>query len=880
MMPTPPRIPTRLLAHRLPEAAAEYLLGDLEERYQMILAERGAGAANRWYWWQATTAIFRPWPRTDADMGTAPWWNGLGREVRHGLRVARRAPLFSTLVVLTFALGLGAAGAIFSVLNPVLLQGAPYPDAERLISINDPDMHGEMHNIGYLTYRDIARENHTLERLAAMSYWTPILGGQGDASQLSGQRVTSDFFPTLGVQPALGRGFLPEDDSPAGRNTVVILSHAIWQARFAGDSGIIGRTIQLSDRAVTVIGVMPQSFESLLAPTAELWAPLGYADGDGFACRDCRHLRVIARRKADASLATTVADLNQLSANLVQLYPRTYAVAGFVITPLHELLVGGVRPVLLAISVAVALLLLIACVNVTNLFLGRALVRSGEFAVRSALGAGSVPLVRQVLIEALVLSVAGGILGVGIAYGGIKLLLGLAPTGVPRLAQVTMNGSVIGFVFVLATVTGMLAGIAPAISARRANLGGLLRSGSRNIVGRTSRRLRAALVVVEVALALMLLTGAGLLLRSLGKLLEVSPGFEAQGLVSLALQTYGSRYQEDGAVHRYYAQVVERVRGIPGVTGAAVVSQLPLSGDYDKYGIHTETAITLNPGEDPDAFRYGVSPGYLETMGIPLIRGRDMTAADDSAASPVMMINATMAKRLFPAIDPLGQRVRVGGDDSPFRTIVGIVGDVRQQGLDVGGEAQVYMPSVQNPFADSRMVLVVRGRADDPTALVPAVREALRGIDPAVPIATVSTMTSYVSQNAATRRFAMTLFQLFGVAALSLAALGLYGVLAASVIERTREIGIRSALGATRWRILAQVADSALRLTGLGVGIGLVGALGGTAMLRSLLFGVAPTDHLTFAVVGGLLLLVALLAASVPAWRAAAVDPAVVLREE
>ncbi|MEO8636764.1 MAG: ADOP family duplicated permease [Gemmatimonadales bacterium] len=882
MTPMPPSLATRLLEARLPGTVGEFLVGDLEEAYRARVETAGSLRANCWYWWETAMVLVRRWPRsaTSPSMAAAPWWRGLRGDVRQGLRVGRRAPLFTTLVVLTFALGLGAAGAIFSVLHPVLLQGAPYPDADRLVTINDPDNHGEASNIGYPTFTDVARESRSLEHLAAMSSWTPILGGRGDAVQLSGQRVTHDFFRTLGVQPSLGRDFLPEEDSHAGRNAVVILGHGFWQARFAGDSGIIGRTIQLSDRAVTVIGVMPRSFESLLSRTAMVWAPLGYEEGDGPACRDCRHLRVIARRRASVTPATLQAELLQISTAMVRQFPGNYARAGFVIIPLNALLLRNVRPVLLAITGAVALLLLIACVNVTNLFLGRGLLRSSEFAVRSALGAGSVPLIRQVLVEALLLALAGGILGAGIAYAGVRLLVHLAPPGIPRLDQVTVNGTVLGFLFLLATLCGVIAGTAPAIAARRTNLGGLLRAGGRSIIGRTSRQLRAALVVVEVAVALVLLTGTGLLLRSLDRLLAVPTGFDAPGLVSLPLQTYGSRYAEDATVHQFYARVLDQVRSVPGVSGAAVVSQLPLSGDFDTWGIHTEVKQSINPADDPDGFRYAISPGYLATMGIPLLRGRDITPDDNATAPPVVMINATMARRIFGTADPLEQRLRIGGDQSPLRTVVGITGDTRQQGLDVGPESQIYLPAVQNQFADSRMVLVVRGPRADPALVVPAVREAIAQIDPTVPIASVVTMTEYVQLNAATRRFALVLFQLFGAAALTLAALGLYGVLAASVIERTREIGIRSALGATSGRILGQVARSALRLAGLGVVVGLATSLAGTGLLQSLLFEVSPTDQVTYFAVCGLLLLVSLVAAIVPGWRAVRVAPAVALREE
>ncbi len=880
MIPAPPRLATRLLTRRLPREVSEFLLGDMEERFQALHAAGQPGRAWCWYWKETALACLRRWPapHTAAD-SRGRLWAGLLGDLRHGLRVARRAPLFASLVILTFALGLGAAGTMFSVLQPVLLSGAPYPHAERLLLISDPTRDGELGQLGYETFHNLRQQSRSLERSAAMAYWTPVLTGNGDAARLLGQRVTHDFFQVLGVRPALGRDFLPTGDVPAERNGSVILSHGLWQSRFGGDSAIIGRTIQVSDRAMMVIGVMPRSFESLILNGAELWAPLGYAVGEQQACRDCRHLRMIARLAPGVSLAAARQELHQLSVGLVAQYPTQYAEPGFTTRPLNEALTRSVRPVLLAITSAVALLLLIACVNVTNLFLGRALLRSPEFAVRSALGAGSLPLIRQVIAEGVVLALVGGVVGVGLAYAGTRLVVRLAPAGVPRMDQVALNGAVLGFTLLLATVAGILAGVAPAIAARRANLAGLLRQGGRSIIGALSRRVRAGLVVVEVAIALVLLTGAGLLLRSLGNLLEVPVGFRAEGVVAFELQTFGSRYFEDDPVYRYFDQVVAAVRAVPGVTNAAVTSQLPLSGDFDTWGIHPEFADDQNPALDPSAFRFSVSPGYLETMEIPVLRGRGLTPQDDSLAPQVAVINSVLARRRFPGTDPIGQRIRIGGGASQFRTVVGIVGDVRHQGLDAGEEAQVYLPTVQHHFADSRMVLVVRGTGAL-AALVPAVRAAIRGVDPTVPIATVNRMTDLVAQNAATRRFALTVFQGFGLAALLLAALGLYGVLAASVTERTREIGIRSALGASRGSILGLVARSAFALTGLGVVLGVGGALVGTELLTSLLYGVTPTDRATLVAVGALLLVVALAAAVVPAWRAVRVDPVVALREE
>ncbi len=659
---------------------------------------------------------------------------------------------------------------------------------------------------------------------------------------------------------------------------MVILSHGLWQRQFGGDPGIIGRSITLTDRPVTVIGVMPARFESLLAPEAELWAPLGYEDTDPWACRDCQHLRMIGRLRDGISVAAAGAELDQISARMVAEHPDKYSATGFAITALNRYLTRNIRPVLLATAGAVALLLLIACVNVVNLFLGRAARRSGEFAVRTALGAGASRIVRQVLAEAVVLALVGGALAIGLAFAAVKAIVAFAPARVPRLDQVAVNLDVLGFTLLLATAAGILAGLAPALAALRSNIGSLIRQGGRTIA-RAGRRVRATLVVVEVALALILLVGAGLLVRSLGRLLSVDPGFDSAGLVTLELDPFGSRYDSVATINRYYQAVAERVRAVPGVTAVSATTQLPLSGDFDSWGVHVEAHPSANPAEDPAAWRYSVTPGYLQAMRIPLIRGRDLDANDDATRPPVLLISQVMARTLFPGEDPLGQRVKIGARDAPWRTIVGITGDVHHTSLDEEAESGMYLPATQAPYAESRMVLVVRGTGD-PASLTPLLRAAIREVDPGVPIATVATMTEQIRNRTAIRRFALAVFQAFGGVALLLAALGIYGVLATSVTERSREIGIRSALGASRRILLGAVVGQALGITLLGMGVGAGGALLLTGLLRSLLFGVSPADPVTFGVVGMVLLGVALVAASVPAWRAARVDPAVVLREE
>lgn len=807
----------------------------------------------------------------------ANWWVGLGREFRHALRVYGRAPLFAALAVLTLGLGLGALAAIVSVLNPVLLEGAPYPHADRLQMVWGKELDGATSNIGWLTFHDIEQRATTLEQVAAMSYWTPILERGESSERLLAQRVSHRFFATLGVRPELGRDFHPEEDHAETRR-VVIMSHGLWQRAFGGDRSIVGKTIMLSQRSYTVVGVLPANFESLLNPGGGLWAPLGYEETDPWACRGCQHLRMIARLKPGVSQEAAAAELDAISTALVRENPTEYAAVGFIPMPFNRYITRGVRPALLATAGAALLLLLIACVNLTNLILSRAVRRRSEFAVRTALGAGSWPLVRQVLVEAVVLALAGGLLGLALAYAAVRLFIRLAPQGLPRIDQISVNVEVVLFTLALASLCGVLAGLSPARTALRSSVASLLRQGGRTVAA-AGRRVRAVLVVVEVALALVLLMGAGLLVRTMDHLLAVDPGFDPNGLATLELNPVGERFDSVPVVGNYYREMLQEIGRVPGVTAVAATTQLPLSGDFDSWGVHLESRPSANPAEDPGAFRFSVTPGYLKAMGIPVLRGRDLSTADDERAPPVLLINSAMAAKLFPGQEPLGQRVKTGGTDGPWRTIVGVVGDVRHQSLDADPELEMYVPAAQASYGESRMALVIRGPRDV-SSLLPAVRRAIHTVDPSVAIATVATMDEHIRTRTAVRRFVLEVFKVFAVAAVLLAALGLYGVLSESVAERSREIGIRSALGARRGQLLALVVRQAMVLTLAGMGIGLAGAWFMAGALRSLLFGVSPADPLTAATVAALLLVVALVAATAPAWRAARVDPAVVLREE
>jgi len=876
-LPSPPRMAVYLLERRLPPEVREFFLGDLEERFVEQFARHGAPIARRWYWGQAVRALGTPWGRTPSPRQPDPKGDGRMRslitEFRAGFRVISRQPLLAGLVILTFALGIGAASAIFSAVNPVLLQDPPFPDAGRLTLVFERDKDGSESYTGYLTFLDLQREVRSFASTAVMSFWQPVLDGE-EPEVLSGQRVTSQFFATLGVRPALGRDFTPEEDRK-GAGRVLMLGHDLWQRRFGGDSTIVGRAVSLGGTSYTVIGVLPATFESLLSPAAQLWSPLGYETSDSWACRSCRHLRMVGRLREGVTATQASDELQAISRGIVAAHPADYAAPGILLVPIKEYLTRRSRPLFLAVSGAVALLLLLACTNGVNLLLGRAMDRTGEFAVRAALGAGRAALVRQLIAESLVLSLLGGMLGLLVAAGGVRLLVHLAPTNLPRLGQIRVDGAVFGFTLMVAVLAGLGAGLGPALAVSRADVASLIRQGGRQVIHGGGTLVRRALVVGGVALALMLLAGAGLLMRSLDGLLAVDPGFDPRGLLTMELQAPGA---DDAAVRRYYTTLLEAVVAVPGVAKASLVNQLPLSGDFDSWGVTFEARPLANPSDAPSAFRFAIGPSFLQTMGIPLLAGRTFSKLDAEETPLVALISRSFAKHVLGDLDPIGQRIHLGGPERPWVTIVGVVGDVHHQGLDAEGEWQIYLPSSQTPWAYSRMMLLVRGSGDT-QGLMPALRHAIHQVDPSVPIARVSMMTDLVVASTAQRRFALVAFECFALVALLLAGGGLYGVVAASVSERTREIGIRTALGASARGILGMVLQQGVGLTLAGLVLGLGGALALTRLLTSLLYGISATDPATFLLVGLVLMGVALLACWVPARRALRVDPLEALRE-
>jgi len=714
-----------------------------------------------------------------------------------------------------------------------------------------------------------------------MKPWQPTVAGGDQPERLDGQQVSAGYFRTLGVIPALGRDFKPADDVVHGPK-VVILSHGLWQRRYGSDTKIIGQQIQLDDDRYTVVGVMPATFENVLSPSAETWSPLQY-DAGNVGSTDTRewghHLRMIGRIRNGVSADKAKSDLALIASTPISEFPRPRGgslAQGFIVITLQDDITRGVKPALLAVFGAVVLVLLIACVNVTNLVLARGSQRQGEIAMRAALGAAPPRLVRQLLTESCLLAILGGAVGMFVAQAGTRLLIALSPSGLPRVHAIRIDTSVFAFALAISICLGLVIGIIPAWHASRGSLHKALQQTTQRSTGR-HRTTRRVFVVAEVALALILLVSAGLLLHSLRRLLSVPPGFDGTGMVTMQVQTYGKRYDDDRICHQFFEQALDAIRQVPGVTAAAFTSQLPLSGDSDVYGARFEGdgAETVYP-----VYRYAVTPGYFEALQIPLVRGRLLDDRDTTNTPPVILISESLSKRRFPGQDAIGKRVHVGGlANSPLYTVIGVVGDVKQMSLALNDSDAVYTTTTQWHWADGTLSLVARtqGKA---ASFVPAIKNAIWSVDKDQPIVRTALLDDLLAASAAERRFVLILFEVFGLVALALAATGIYGVLSGSVTERTREIGVRSALGASRLSLVNLVLRQGMALTGLGVLVGLMGAAVANQAIAALLFGVSRLDPLTYFGVIVLLALVSIVACGIPAWRAARVDPVLALRYE
>jgi len=821
---------------------------------------------------------------------TLPWLECLMQDTCHGLRMMALNAGFTATAVLTLAIGIGASTAIFSAVKPILIVALPFPQASRLMMLWEARKDGAPMAVTFGSFHGLSERNHSFEALAAYKPWQPAASSTSDGDRperIQGQRVSADFFRVLNVSPQLGRNFQASDDVFRGPN-VAILSDRLWRRRFGADVAIVGRQVRLDDTLFTVVGVMPASFENVLSTSAEIWEPLQYNPALPYDGREWgHHLRIIGKLKAGISAQRAGNDLNVILHGLAQTYVNGYNNSGgppdfILVHPLQHDLTQGVRPALLAVLGAVMLVLLIAGVNVANLLLVRGSQRSAEFAMRAALGAPRGRLARQLLTESLLLAMLGGVLGVVVAEAGARALVLLSPPGLPRLHAISVDRGVFVFAFLLTTFIGIAVGLVSNWQASRSDLQSGIRQGSGRATG-SRQWMRRTLVVTEVSLAAVLLVSAGLLLRSMRRLFAVDPGFDPSNLITMQVQESGHRYESDAARLQFFHQVLDTVRNLPGVVSAGFTSQLPMGGgDQDVYGIQFEN--DNNPLGD-SAYRYAVRPGYLEAMRIPLRRGRALNERDSVGAPVAVLISQSLADRKFAGKDPIGQHVRLGADaghaDRPWATIVGVVGNVRQESLAVVDQDAFYVTTEQWAWSDAVQSIVVRTREGiAPASLAPAIQQAIWSVDRDRPVDRVATMDALVAATEVQRRFVLILFEAFGLVALVLAAIGIYGILAGSVAERTREIGVRAALGATRGDLLALVLRQGMTMTAIGLVVGLMAALAAGRALSTMLFGISWLDRITYLCATLLLFVVAMVACLIPARRAASIDPMEALRNE
>jgi putative ABC transport system permease protein len=810
------------------------------------------------------------------------WLETLWQDIRFGIRTLRKNPGFTTVAILTLALGIGANTAIFSLVNGVLLRPLPYQDSDRLTIVWEKNDDGTRENVGYATYLEWKAQNKSFQELALYSSWQPVLQ-VGEPEQLNGLRVTSNYFRMLGVHPEFGRDFLPEEDVPASLK-VVILSHALWQRKFKSDPAIVGKSIDMNATSYTVAGILPANYESLMnqdprGGTVEIWRVLGYDVSQPWACRTCHHLVAVGRLRDGVTPAQARAEMDTITAAQMKAYPKEYSASGVILTPLRDHLLGAASTPLFVLFGSVTFVLLVACANLANLLLARTTNRAHEVAIRTALGAGRGRILRQLLAENCLLAFMGAVAGLLPAYWAPRVVAALGSGNLPRLSEVRLDWRVLTFAIGLALLTGILSGLAPAFRLSKSNVQDALKEGARGSSAGAHRRLRGLLIVAEVSLSLTLLVGAGLLVRSMARLLTVAPGFDPSQVLTMRTSVIGNRYADNKVLRQFFIDAANRLRSLPGVQAAAAASQIPLGGNRDEYGFHPEGKMNANPELDESAEHYSVTPGFLDVMRIPLLKGRDITA-DDTAESPgVILINQTAALRIWPGEDPIGKRVKVGGLDRSWLTVIGIVGDVHHYGLDVSPTMQFYMAHSQWPDTDSDMTFVIR-TAGPPGSIASAAREAIHSLDPTQPVSHVMPLEDYIGLSLQGRRFSLILIGAFAIVALLLSVIGIYGVTSYTVAQRTREIGIRIALGAQRSEVLGLMMRQGAVLILSGIGMGVIASIVLTRFLAGMLFGITPTDPVTFALVALLLVCVAALACWIPARRAMRVDPIVALRHE
>jgi len=806
--------------------------------------------------------------------------NGWLQDARYAVRQLRKSPGFTVVVVATLALGIGANTAIFSVANGVLIRNLPFQDPQRLALLWSVGRDDNRDQLSFTDVDDYRSQNHVFENVVAFGNWSATFTGADTPARIPGMQVSDGYLSLMRVKPLLGRDFLPEEQIE-GKDQVILLTYGLWQDRFAGDPQIVGKQLSLGGKPYTIVGVTPKDFPmlpvTLVDGPAQFYRPVAEKHDDKE--RLSRHLRAIARLKPGVSVEQAQADLEVVHRGLANQFPDEYSTTGVRVVKLGDDIASGLRPALLVLLGAIAFLLLIACANVSNLLLARALARQKEIAIRSALGANRARLVRQVLTESVLLALCGGAGGILLAFWSTNVIVAIGRKVIPQLAAVSLDGRVLAFTAGLSLVTGLLFGLFPALRVSAITLSDTLKEGARNI-SVSHDTFRKALATTEIALSLVLLAGAGLLVRSFSKLYGIDPGFRSDHLLTMDIGLPSAKYPEGtDKPLAFYRDLLGRINALPGVERAGAVNVLPLGANFDTAGTEPE-GFVHGPGETPYPERYIVTPGYLAAVGIRLVRGRLLTEADQQNAPLVVLISNTAAERWWPHQDPIGRRVKVPGFDyqpQPWRTVVGIVQDVKQAGLDAPPTMQIYLPHAQ--YRTGYLTLVVRTKSD-PLALAAEVRRQVTEVDPEQAVSNIATLDQVLFDSIASRRFSATLLGTLAGLGLLLASVGVYGVISYGVSQRTREIGIRMALGAARGDVLSLVVGEGMKLLLLGVGAGAISSLLLTPVLSGLLFGVSPRDPVAFAASAVFLAAVALLACYVPARRASRIDPMVALRYE
>ncbi len=812
--------------------------------------------------------------------------NAFWQDLRYGARMLLKNPGFALIAVLTLALSIGANTAIFSVVNAVLLRPLPFPHPEQLFTLweRNPKLGYEQNPPAAGNYVDWRAQNRVFAEMAIYNSRKFTLAQADQPERLAGAAVSASLFDVLGISPLLGRAFLPAEEQ-AGREQVALIGHSLWQRRFGADPHLVGKTIVLDSRNYTVVGVMPEGFQFpggtgsfqryAPPPPAELWVPLALT-ADDLNQRSAHFLSAIGRLKPGISLAQAGAEMNTIQHRLEQQYPTQFFGSHVKLVPLSEQASGAVRRSLLVLWGTVGFVLLIGCANVANLLLARAASRKKEMAVRAALGASRLRVIRQLLTESLLLAVAGGVGGILLAAWGVAALSAIIPTSFPRREGIAIDYWVLGFTLLVSVVTGVIFGLVPALQAAKTELTEALKEGGRSAAeGGSRNRVRSLLVVAETALALVLLIGAALMTQSFLRLQRVNPGFRTDHVLTMELALPPVRYVRAQRV-AFFQQLIERSRSVPGVQAVAASRQLPLTGDSFNYAFSAEGRQPL-PGESPSADVRFVTPGYFSVLGIPLVKGRTFSESDGPDAPSVIVINEALARRYFPNEDPIGKRARLGINNFTGN-IIGVVGDVKHMGLDAAVHEEVYTPYAQTPFWTD-MTLSVR-TSGDPLSVAAAMRDVIKGLDNALPVSRQRTLETIAAESVAQPRFRTLLLGLFGLAALLLASVGIYGVMSYAVVQRTHELGVRVALGAQTADVLRLVIGQGIKLVLSGVALGVLASFGLTRLMEGLLFEVSATDPVTFAGIALLLNGVALLACWIPARRATKVDPMIALRCE